>query len=53
MKSFVLLVVAALITDVSNGPYSAGGGSSLVGSVQSVGNASNAAFGRVGKAFGR
>jgi hypothetical protein len=65
MKFFAFLVVAVLIAgaiyhaevtdyiaDLSNGSYGSGGGSSLVGSVRSVGNASSAAFGRVGNSFG-
>jgi len=65
MKFFVLLIAAAVIAgvvyheeitdyvaDVSNGSYGASG-PSLVGTVQSVGSKSSAAFGSVGKAFGR
>lgn len=66
MKLFVFLIFAALIAGVvfheeisdyaagfSGGSYGSGGGSSIIGSVQSVGDKSSAAFGRVGNAFGR
>lgn len=66
MKFFVFLVVAALfvgsiyhteitdyVADLSNGSYGSGGGPSVLSSMQSVGEKSSAAFGSVGKAFGR
>lgn len=66
MKFFVFLAVAALlvgsiyhteisdyVADLSYGSYSSGGGSSVLSSMQSVGDKSSAAFGKVGNAFGR
>ena len=66
MKLFVFLAVAALVVgsiyhaeisdyvaDLSNGSSSFGGTPSVLSSMQSVGEKSSAAFGSVGKAFGR
>lgn len=66
MKFFMFLVGAALIVggiyhtevtdyfaNLSNGTFSFDGGPSVLNSMQSVGEKSSAAFGKVGSAFGR
>ena len=66
MKTFMLLAVAALIVggiyhtevsryfaDLNIGPSRSGGGTSVVNSIQGVGNSGNALMGGVGNALKR